>query len=206
MTFDEYRARYDELTDDEHKAAYDEWFAKYPEQAHYTRDAVAAFIAAHPLPVIEIGGWDGALAAEMLRAFPGLPSWDSIDICRAACRVAAQRLHAEPRRFVIWHPESFRWWRNLDWRPTLPPSSIVCSHTIEHLSDADALSLIESLPNAIRAIYLESPLKSEGQTWDGYAGSHVLTLGWNAIDEALERKGFAVASRSGDVSTYERRA
>jgi hypothetical protein len=62
---------YDSMTFEQHRDVYSEyWQTNLPEQAHFDYDAVARHIDFDFAHVCEIGGWDGQLAAAVLRA-PG---------------------------------------------------------------------------------------------------------------------------------------
>ncbi len=197
MDFNDYRARYSVLTTDEHREAYQTWHAKYPEQRHCTLPALAHFLGNYSgALVVEMGGWDGWAAGEMLKRYPKLEAWLNVEFCEGAARSTT----VSDDRYHVYVPSRFQWWHD-EIKPS-PDSVLVASHVIEHLSDADASSLIATARP--RAWYIEAPLTEEGQDWEGYLGSHVLRAGWKQLEEWLHAAGYDRRSADGDARTYSR--
>lgn len=198
MTFDEYRERYDSLTDDEHRAAYREWEAQYPEQVHCSHDALKRFIAEHCniLSVVEMGGWDGGAARAMLDVFVHLSAWYNIEVCAEA----AARPASDSDRYHAIVPAQFRWWRPM--RVVTEPHLFVAANVIEHLSTEDASDLIDTLRP--HAWFIEAPIAEEGQDWAGYNGSHVLRAGWRTLEQWLREAGYERAWVDGNARSYVR--
>jgi hypothetical protein len=197
VDFNEYRARYADLTDEEHRAAYAEWFRLYPSQKCCTLDALRRFLrdGTDGCAVLEIGGWDGWAAREMLVERPRLASWTNHEVCREAA-LASQVPDGRYRAYV---PGSFRWWRDVSpWSH----SFVVASHVIEHLSNDDARELLSTLKP--RAWYIEAPIAEHGQDWHDYNGSHVLTAGWREVESWLRDAGYERAWEMGDARSFVR--
>jgi hypothetical protein len=199
MNFDEYRRRYGELTDGEHRAAYSTWYQLWPVQRHVTLPSLDRFLSEHSRAlVIEMGGWDGYGAELMLERYPQLKAWLNVEICAEAADLGQQRI--KDARYCAAVPGSFRWWRGEI--AASPDSVLVASHVLEHLSDIDAMDLIQT--QRPKAWYIEAPLSEGGQSWDSYGGSHVLHAGWGAVESWLSEAGYHRQWIEGDARSFGR--
>jgi hypothetical protein len=151
----------------------------HPEQQSFdVKYAHEAFdhIAGENLSVIELGGWDGALAYAMMQR-GDIEVWVNYDLVRPA-----QVCDIPGYQFV--KLEDYFW--NLE-----PQSAdvFVASHTIEHLTGEELEKLFSVLD--VEYIYLDAPLPESGPVdWKGYEGSHVLELGWDEVSSMLSRNGY----------------
>lgn len=204
--WDRWRELYEDLSHEENIQFGNEIFARYPVQKSFNAVGILAALkiecAAKSISVLEVGGWRGDLA---LAAFEqlgcGITQWTNIDMCRAALDRPPEGLLAYP--YVPFFPDSFKWFSGR--QPLKSFDVFVSAHTIEHLSDHDALDLLDHVSNA-RTMILEIPITDQGQRWDGYEGTHILGLGWNAIEDHLATKGFVVGHRYTDIlRVFERR-
>ena len=178
IDWDEWRREHANLTFADQQAFYSRVAEHYPHQQSF--DAVAAhdvfdFIPEERLDVVELGGWDGALAAIMLSR-SDISRWTNYDLVEVpqVCRHANYRL--ELLRDYLWNQEPVR------------GDVFVACHTIEHLT-ARELELLFSVL-LVPYVYLQSPLKFEPVDWAGYPGSHILEIGWNGVAELLQVCGF----------------
>jgi hypothetical protein len=125
--------------------------------------------AEFPVRVVELGCYRGELAAEILPKYDDIVSWDGYDICHYAVDFSACN---DKRYFPTKLTCSF--WQLPDFKFEI----FVSAHTIEHLSNEEAIDLMGFLErNCRKGIYLEMPIKEEGKKWRGGASSHVLELG-----------------------------
>lgn len=190
MTFDEWRARYDTLTFHEHQQINAEWAVLYPEQRSFATDKVAVFLGerAHG-SVVELGGWDGQLAALMLHRFPDIETWVNYDITPnvpQACN--------DPRyeRVVL---DDWPWLR--DARGDV----LVASHVFEHMRAAQVTLLLDRWD--VDAVYVDAPVN--GGVWDGYHGSHILELDVPGLLGLVADCGYRVThSEPGLVAFFDR--
>lgn len=130
------------------------------------------------LNVVELGGWDGALAEAMLDR-EDIATWTNYDIVGVpqVCRRENYRL--EVLDDYLWN------------QGQVHGHIFVACHTIEHLTGAELEKLFDALH--VEYIYLQAPIgKESGQTWGGYVGSHILEIGWDRIDELLAERGYRV--------------
>jgi hypothetical protein len=152
--------------------------------ARSTFDHISGLIGFLPpdwpgLNVIELGGWDGALA-DALVSRDDISSWTNYDLAEVPQVCTSTKYRLEVLSDYFWN-------RNL----TYVPDVFVACHTIEHLTGAELEQLFDVLQ--VKFIYLQAPIvKQSGQTWNGYVGSHILELGWDAIDELLVARGYVV--------------
>jgi len=171
IDWDAYRAAYDGMTYGEQVAFYDRVWELHPEQHHYDAEACAAFledVAARN--IVEIGGWRGELATEMLARFPKIRRWHNIELCRGAVMATV----CDDPPYTTQVPGNWAWTMIYE-----PGQVLVAAHVIEHMT----LAQVELLLTAIRprAAFIQSPLTEEGEDWAGYTGSHVLRAGWREI-------------------------
>lgn len=181
MTFDEWRARYKTLTFAEHQEYYSKIFASYPNQKHFHDSAPQEFFAFYPARrVLEIGGWDGALAARILALNPQLELWTNLEICVEA---AKSSIPTDPRYEA---PPLTNWpWTSP--RPTY--DTLFMSHSIEHMQVSDIQALLSACPD-LDYLYIDTPLSDQPPTWAGYEGTHILEVGWRGLIDLLEEWGF----------------
>lgn len=181
--FDRWRADYDRMSYAEQQSFYDRMEAEHPVQAGYALDNgllrfTHAFEQIIPkLPktyVLELGGWHGELAKEMLSRCPGISVWCNVEISRAAVR---NSVFSDARYLTYVPPDQ-------PWRVPLPPGNVlVASHFIEHIRADNLVSLMLSLPDTLRYMILVAPLpeSAEDNDWAGYHGSHILEWGWREV-------------------------
>lgn len=188
--FDEWRARYATMTDDEQRAFYAACARQYPTQAHGDLAGIQAFTAG-ATSVVEVGGWTGTHAAACLAADPTIGAWTNIEWTKAA----AERAETTDPGYRVVVPERFRWWP-LASAPA-PGSRVVLSHVIEHLSADDLHGLLTWLAETADAFYIEAPLPEIGVAdWSGYLGTHMYAGAWNDIDVLMTALGFQRESRT----------
>lgn len=198
INWDDWRRSYDSQTYAQHVAFYDEVYKAHPVQRHVNHEAVSNFIRAYApicklVEVIELGGWDGELALNMLENYPRIDSWMNYEICRGA--VAASKPHP---RYAGLHPNDWVW--NI----AIPRADLlVAAHVIEHMRLDNVKALIAKVRNAgVTACYVECPISAEPTDWTGYNGSHILEVGWNGLDEVFAKHGYSPAMVSDSIKTY----
>jgi hypothetical protein len=180
LDWDAYRAHYATMSYAEHQAFHSSIFEQYPEQNHYSpKYAAKAIEQTMPVEVIELGGWDGGLALEMLTLYPTIQTWGNIELCAEA---AAHGHQQHPRYFAYEWDEFY--WEHGPWHCDL----FIASHTIEHLSAYHLERTIAA--TQARAIYFDAPLLDGPTDWTGSTTSHVLTIGWPQVHEMMQGHGY----------------
>lgn len=183
VDFDAWRAAYDDLSYAQHVEFYRQVAEAYPEQQHYNEPAVRAFLAGSDGSVLEIGGWKGELAAAVLPDFPAIPSWLNVEI---APQAVTESVCDDPRYRVL-VPEAFIWDADIDLRPY---RTLIASHVIEHMKQADVEKLMDRLGH-IERMYVDAPLPPEPSAWEQGESSHIIEVGWIGLAEIFTRHGFA---------------
>lgn len=199
MNFDEWRDRYNAMSYQEHVTFYDEIFKAYPVQQHFDSESARKFLAqVDARDVIEIGGWRGELADQMLKEFPAITRWVNWDICRGATISSVPT----DSRYEANHPERWLWevpnlFTGFD--------TFVASHVIEHMRAAELEKLVANMGD-INQIFLASPLSNEPTNWAGYNGTHILEVGWNGVTEIMGDYGFYPMKKplTYEVRTYKK--
>jgi len=163
---------------------------EHPEQQHFnTNAAISAFeqIDEPSFTVVELGGWDGALAYHLLDRFPIL-RWINYDIVSVEPQVCIDRRY---------HPVELDDWF---WNERRTADVFVATHMIEHITDRELGELFDCLD--VDWIYLEAPLLIDGQKWYGYRGSHILELGWKDVVAMLYERGYEPAYSERDIGLW----
>jgi hypothetical protein len=185
--FDAWRAGYNARTFAEEMAYHNELEAKYPSQAHYNEQAARlVFEMCRPVRVVEAGAWKADLAALILAAHPQMESWTAYEICTAAI----EKTVCTDSRFKYGLITTFDWFGQ--WLYFKYCDLFLATHFIEHLSDAHFVRLANALDTAnVPYIYFEAPITDEGNTWEGYPGTHILEMGWGHIEKLLSNYAMA---------------
>jgi len=178
IDWDVWRAEYDTMSFADQQAFYQRVADLHPEQrsANIPR-AHAAFdgIGGEDLTVVELGGWDGTLAASMLTR-GDVCGWTNFDIVGVPQRCARLEYHLIVLDDHLWNVyEPFG-------------DVFVATHTIEHLKARELKLLFDCL--RVDWIYLEAPLDDGPRDWAGYPGSHVLEIGWDGVNDLLSERGW----------------
>lgn len=185
--FDAWRENYGNMSYADQQDFYDRVYADHPDQAGYVLHGGLELFShffervLSELPkvyVLELGGWRGELANEMLNRFPSLSIWCNVEICRAAVRGT---VFASPR-YTTWIPPDHPW--NVE----LPPANVVvASHFIEHIKRHELDLLLINLPATLRYLVSVAPLPEvERPDWNSYHGSHILEASWDEVAQMLD--------------------
>lgn len=175
---DEFRRNYDAWTVEDHREFYRQVYEVAPQQSHSAPDLVAAAIkSCRPQKVLEIGGWDGELAIQMLEQFDFIQDWTNVEICAQAVRHG----HRHPR-YTALSPRVWFWERQ--WAGDM----LVASHCIEHMSAEHLEALVRSA--SVDSFFFDAPLTDGPTNWWGSSTTHVLEVGWDGVTEILARCGY----------------
>lgn len=180
--WDAWRARYDEMSFADQCAFYDEVWQHWPYQAYYNPEPAKRALAG-VVSVVEIGGWQGHLAADVLGSRPDFERWTNYDICLGALDNPATDDPRYEAELLTDHP----WEVGLD-----PADALVATHFIEHIKARELELLVERVFVDYRLIYLEAPIAEDAvnYSWGGQDCSHILEWGWVQVGELLGRYGF----------------
>jgi hypothetical protein len=191
--FDQWRERYDKMTIDEQIAYHNELEARYPEQNHYNYDKVkeALCLVKPNFTVLEFGTWKGDLAKQAFKDF-SIIDWYGIEICESAIKSTK----CDKVKYI--KPTRFDWFND---KRTIKADVIIATHFIEHLSN-DHFKQLANYCKGVKYIHFESPLTDEGNEWDGYEGTHKLTIGWNKINDIMKENGYKLIINHPESKTY----
>lgn len=192
--FDLWRESYDEWPYTSHQRFYNMVAKAFPEQKKYDANIVlgafthALSLHGHPLRVWELGGWDGALAKEMIEACgDSITKWYNIEICQHIIERGWDDggkvyFAASPPSWVWEYPRIFKRY-----------DIAILSHVIEHLSWSHLSKLLAALKE-IPCLYIQTPLalgqKPHETEWMGTMSTHKLEVGWNQIKRYLSALGY----------------
>lgn len=191
IDFNWWRANYDRMDFAEHQAFNAACLEQFPVQRSFNTEACARFLEERqPKTVVELGGWDGGLATEMLERFGGIDTWLNYDITPDVPQECG-----DPRYDVV-VLDGWPW----DFKVTA--DALVASHVVEHMR----ISQVELLLNAwdVRHAYIDTPLGGNPQ-WEGYQGSHIIETGAAEFLQAMDDAGWTVShSEPGLVAFLDR--
>lgn len=181
LDLDGYRHGYAEQPFAWHQEFYGQVAAAYPRQNYWDGEAVSGFLEwARPLTVVEMGGWDGALAAAVLPAHPAVGRWDNYELADVPCVCS----HLAYRHHLLG-----------DWLWTVPITgdAFVASHVLEHLSEDHLACLLGALNSEFA--YVDVPLGEQPMSWMGSPTAHVLGMSIGEFDGEWERRGWTIQRR-----------
>lgn len=192
--FDRWRALYPWLTHSEQVDFYNQMTKFWPDQKCYDAAPVIELCKRlgeqNPhLTVIEMGGYDGALAKDILQDNPNIARWVNNELCtsifgREVCQDARYVGHAQHR--PLWETLPIRKYS------VTHPDLFIASHVIEHLSLTHFCRLAEWL-RGVPVVHFQAPLPlNRGMKWDGYVGAHILPLGWEGVECVMKENRFKV--------------
>jgi hypothetical protein len=166
----------------DHASFYRELHADHPNQNYFDFGSMKTFLDGIPgdLAVIELGGYDGELAALCLDKYPRISKWDNYDL--------DPKGESKRGRYTAFQLEK-QLWEEAD---ILDADVFVASHTIEHLSEPDVRKLL-SCASSVPYLFLDAPLEERmQQTWDGCTCAHKLHLTWPELEEMVCGFGYSV--------------
>jgi glycosyltransferase involved in cell wall biosynthesis len=197
---DDYRKHYDKMTFADLNKVANKWLHIYPEQASYTLPLVIRWFEEHvsqPAMVLEIGGWRGDLAGEILSRFSQVECWHNFDVISDA---STQKCRDERYRLIPLN--------DYIWNLKLPVSynALIATHVIEHLKWREVKSLIKWIPEQIDTVLFEIPIveSAENYNWQGHHSTHILEKGWKQIIDEMNASGFEVALKEKDTVIFNR--
>ncbi len=187
--WDWYRANYESLTFSNKKILHRMWYAKYPEQPLYygdTRFILNAMTVTRRelkkpnIKVVELGGRRGHLAYTIFRKYPKM-DWANFEIIK-------HKMHPSLSKYKYKeHVLDDQLWlsKNISLRRY---DVFLSKNVVEHFSDSEVMKLFKRIDDAqIKYLILRICVTRKGQKWRGYAGSHVLRMGYESIKEILGR-------------------
>jgi cyclopropane fatty-acyl-phospholipid synthase-like methyltransferase len=192
MTFNEWRDKYSKMSYDEQVQYHNLIEQQYPDQAHYTYDNVKQVLS-EGIKVLEFGCWKADLAARAISEY-NIKEWKGVEICTTA--IEKTKCTANSFKYIV--PKKFDWF-NTKVKPKA--DVIIATHFIEHLSNEHFEQLAEYCAG-VPLIYFESPLSNEGESWDGYIGTHKLNYGWDKVNEIMKSKGYFIKSNFPEGNIY----
>ena len=173
---DAYRARYGGMSYGDIVDAHSVMYEGHPVQKHYDRERLLAFFGGitERVSVVELGGWDGEVAAMILSAKPNIERWVNHEICREAASASVcldSRYEVFSGKFI--------------WECDLSEFNVfVASHSVEHIT-AEQWKLLAPKVMGKRC-YIDMPPFPKGKSrWDGTTCLHVNNMTEEEVIESL---------------------
>jgi hypothetical protein len=198
--FDRYRKKYDSLTFGYKLRKAGKWLSQYPEQAHFDIIPVRYWlenVVPRPASILEIGGWRGDLAENVLSSFEYINLWHNYDLIlnNSYQKCADKRYKLITLYDDLWH---------LSLKDEY--NSLIATHMIEHINWKEFTDLAKWVPSGIETILFESPLpdSDENFSWKGDFSSHVLEKGWEQVINEMKKHGFSVIYSENNTVVFKR--
>ena len=185
--WDAWRAGYDNMSFEDQCAFYDQVWGWWPFQAYFNPEPARRALAG-VVSVVELGGWQGHLAADVLGLRPDFVRWTNYDICKGALMNPA----TDDDRYLPQLLEGFPWDVEL-----ASADALVATHFAEHIKAAELEALAERHFRDYRLIYLEVPISEEPTNWSGQDCSHILEWGWVELQALIESYDFELVQHDG---------
>lgn len=181
--FDQWRSKYNSMTYKEQVAYHNDLEKRFPEQAHFNYGQ-AKKVLKDGDSVLEFGCWKGDLAKRAFSEYKDL-TWLGIEICKDAI----EKGYKNDSDYEVYQPHYFDWWNYEDRDIVSGRDVLIATHFIEHLSNQHFEELVQWF-KGISLVYFEAPLSMEGQSWEGYYGTHKLNYGWNKVIDIMKEAGY----------------
>ena len=193
FNFNEWREKYSSYSFKEQKEIINRLELRYPKQRQFNFKEVSNFLKDIPKPkVLELGGWKGELASEILAQNKNVILWHNYDICSNAIDKSV----CKDKRFKAILLTDFAW--NLDIFSEY--NTCVLSHVIEHIRKHELEKFFNKIKH-IKYIFIDAPLNDPYllRGWKNYAGTHILECGWDCVKNML--KGYNLKLNGNSLST-----
>jgi hypothetical protein len=187
INWDQWRADYDRMSFADHQAFNQHVATLHPEQRSYNVAATRQFLKERqPRTVVEIGGWDGALADLMIDEFYCIKRWTNYDITDVpqACDAPAYE------RVVL---------DDWPWNRTLEADALIASHVLEHMKLAEVAKLLNVW--SVDSVYVDCPIGG-GTDWAGYHGTHILEASVTQLLDTFHARGFETSYAAPGLIAY----
>jgi hypothetical protein len=189
--WNKWRELYPVLTDEEQREFANECAASFGHQEHHNIKCFETLFTEFARPnciVFEVGGWKGELAKKCLEKFE-INAWVNMEFCQTAIEQTVSMPEGRGTYYPV-QPDCFEWFKG---EPNFFLAGafdvFVSAHTIEHFSDEHLAQLLDFTKN-IPIVMLEAPISNEGNSWNDYVGTHILKMGWNAINEIMKKNRY----------------
>jgi len=194
--FNDYRRNYDNLPFENHLKLYDIIAKFFPEQKQYNLKMVHDFLNTilEPIKVVELGGWKGELAGEILSERSDVKKWTNYELCATAVNEGLKHPNYKAvvlRKFFDGKVKGF--------------NTLIMSHVLEHMRYADFHKIVDGIKDyGIKYIYIDAPIeeKSKNVNWTDFLGTHVLEVGWENIISLLEQSGYSLIVNENNIKVF----
>lgn len=175
-------------------AVYETLAGQFPDQNYYAADHVADFISRYqPDLVVELGGWDGALAQTILWDNDQIQWWDNHEVANVpqVCDDLRYTFNIRQTRWL--------------WDEPIVGDAFVASHVLEHISDQQLVDLVAALECSVA--YVDVPLGDQRHDWMRSPTTHVMTYSISEFDRVWSDAGWRIVhtvERGGPVPSHIR--
>lgn len=141
-----------------------------------------------PKNVLEVGGWKGELANDVLKTNHFIQKWHNVEFTT----IAVDESVPTDSRYHPIEPSQFRWWEKNEPGMQLDGGYdvLVLSHVIEHFKLHDIAAMMARIH--VKYIYIDAPLELDWikKGWKDYNGGHVINGTFEAVDNIMKECGY----------------
>jgi hypothetical protein len=190
--FNEWRENYEHKTYQDHLAIHRWLLDQYPDQNH--SGPLAGMIVkdlegqTKSTRVLELGGWNGQLAKDVLKDISSIEEWDNYEICPDIEEVTV----CEDQRYHVEVLPDFIWDLTLD---LTKYDIFIASHVIEHMSFAQFKRLMDEIHH-IPVLFFNIPFPTKYGSWKNSSSLHVLEANEDEITNYIFTKGYKLTRRA----------
>lgn len=176
IDWDQWRAEYDRMTFRQHQEFNARVAEQHPSQRQSNPDAVRGFLNHRDhASVVELGGWDGWLAEQILGRDDSIVTWVNYDITPNVPQVC-HRDEYEKVTLIDW-----------PWNCHITADVLIASHVFEHMRISEVEKLVREWD--VDAIYVDIPV-GDHVDWRGYEGTHIIEVGWQEFMDRMADCGY----------------
>ena len=193
--FDTFRKNYDSIDYNDLIEINARWDVRYPNQKHYSPQLIDWVLehCNHTI-VYELGCHHGELANDVLNKGNGeIIRWIGYDILRKL---------TSPHHKFVYMPLAKPFYKSVFPYHDDGDNIFVCSHTFEHMSGKEVIGCIEAI-RGIKYMAFDIPISEQGQSWNGYCGSHILTRGRKWFRSLMEVEGYELVIETATNGSWQ---
>jgi len=180
VNWNKFREYYDSLLFSEREELSVRFDSLFPKQRYFHKGQFVKMLNMidGDIKVVEFGCHDGSLAKETIPHVKNISMWYGFDFNTFSDRCFS----IDKFKFIPLE----KWFHDTK----LPEFNVfVSSHSIEHISDIQALKLLKHVSTAKHCLF-EIPINDEGRSWHNWGCSHVLTWGRIRLREIMNSLGY----------------
>lgn len=192
INWNEYRTNYSCMSFSEIGEFYHTLDRHFPDQEKLNVDNFVTLfdITDGPHKVIELGCHNGSRSRKVVKRVESIDSWTGYDF---------DMFDGTSNGRYKFKPLT-DWFHNTE----LPEfNTFVSSHTLEHLSNEQALETLRNISGKAKYIFLQLPLTEHGEDWHNRWNAHIMTWGMDKLRSVLIELGYKLFYENNGTTGWE---